>query len=414
MSYTVSEEMLLHAKTAREKQTERLLNIALPVVGMRSIEKIRELLSVYDERIYLWLAGLYDKNEGGFYFSNSARDTDGYLPDIESTAQAINLLKNSGLFDEETPYTDIFSTETSRAIVNFFTSRQASDGYFYHPQWGKNITFNRKQRDLRWAIQALEKFNVIPNISIPINEGDDESVNFEFLKSIEAFKKFLSEIDLSKRPLDVALILVSMGWHVRRAGRDYVDELKRWLEKWRWLWIWQETENYDSVNALVKICVQYEIMDLIIPYSENIFEASVKRIEKDASQTVLGCDNPWRTLNVLINYISKNCDPETVYSLRTRLWRRAPELIEKTRDRVLTFQNVDGTFRYSKTNNNTSYGAVVGVKGVVEGNINSTSMASTSTVINMCYALGIPKINIFCIEDGKIFLDAIESDKIGN
>ena len=197
MSYTVTEEALFRAKIAREKQTARLLNIALPVVGMKSMEKIRELLSIYDERIYLWLAGLYDKNEGGFYFSNSARDTDGFLPDIESTAQAIRILKSSGLFDEDVPYTDIFPPETSKAIVNFFTSKQASDGYFYHPQWGKNITSNRKQRDMRWALFALEKFNVEPNIAVSLNDGGEESVNFEFLKSAESFKKYLLSTSFS-------------------------------------------------------------------------------------------------------------------------------------------------------------------------------------------------------------------------
>jgi hypothetical protein len=226
MSYTVGEDALVRAKIAREKQTERLLNVALPVVGMKSIEKIRELLSIYDERIYIWLAGLYDKNIGGFYFSNSARDTDGFLPDIESTAQAIRMLKSSGLFDEDVSYTDVFSSETTNKIVNFFTSRQAPDGYFYHPQWCENISSNRKQRDRRWALSSLEKFNATPNVTVPLNDGET-AVNFEFLESTEEFKKHLSEIDLSKSPLSVATRLISIGTHVKRAGIDYVDELKR-------------------------------------------------------------------------------------------------------------------------------------------------------------------------------------------
>ena len=113
-------------------------------------------------------------------------------------------------------------------------------------------------------------------------------------------------------------------------------------------------------------------------------------------------------MNTLFSLISKRCDQDTVYSLRTRLWRRAPELIEKTRERVLDFQNLDGTFRYNNSNQNTAYGASVGVRGVAEGSINATAIASTSTVTNMCYALGIPKIYIFCAEDGKIFLDAMQ------
>ena len=410
MSYTVSEEALTSAKLVRKKQTERLLNVALPVVGMRSIEKIRELLSIYDERIYLWLAKLYDKEYGGFYFSNSARDTEGFLPDIQSTAQAIRMLKSMGLFDENVPYELLFPPEITQSIINFFTSRQAPDGYFYHPQWGENISPERKLYDRRWALYMLNAFNIAPTVIMPLNNDGVSTEELGFLKNIEAFKKYLSEIDLSKSPLSVATRLSSISSHVIQAGQDYVDELKHWLEKWRWLWVWQENENYDSVNALVKICVEYKIMELIIPYQENILEASIKRIERERFTSVMECDNSWKTIKILFNFMSKHCNGETVYSLRSRLWRRAPELIDKTRDKVLAFQNVDGTFFYSKSNRNTAYGAVVGVSGVAEGNINATAMASSGTITNMCYSLGIPKIDIFCNEDGKIFLDAMKSN----
>jgi len=410
MSYSVSTDALSRARIEREKQTARILNVALPIVGMESIKQIRELLSIYDERIYLWLAKLYDKKYGGFYFSNSARDTEGFLPDIQSTAQAMRMLKSTGLFDESVPYDELFPLEITRSIINFFNSKQAPDGYFYHPQWGENISSDRKLYDRRWALNMLKALNTKPLVESISNDSDVSTEEIDFLKNIEAFKIYLSEIDLSKSSLKVATLLSSISSHVIRAGQDYVDELKRWLEKWSWLWVWQENENYDSVNALVKICVEYKIMDLILPYQENILEASIKRIERERFDSVMECDNSWKTMKILFNFMSKNSNGETVYSLRSRLWRRAPELIEKTRDKVLAFQNADGTFFYSKSNKNTAYGAVVGVSGVAEGNINATAMASSSTINNMCYALGIPKIDIFCNEDGKIFLDAIKSN----
>ena len=40
-----------------------------------------------------WLANLYDSEQGGFYYSASARDYEGFLPDIESTKQAITFFQ---------------------------------------------------------------------------------------------------------------------------------------------------------------------------------------------------------------------------------------------------------------------------------------------------------------------------------
>ena len=69
-------------------------------------DALRAQYALYDERFYLWLADLYNPGEydeagnpkgGGFYYSNSARDTRGYLIDIESTSQALGFLTSSGM-----------------------------------------------------------------------------------------------------------------------------------------------------------------------------------------------------------------------------------------------------------------------------------------------------------------------------
>ena len=194
MSYSVSTDALSRARIEREKQTARILNVALPIVGMESIKQIRELLSIYDERIYLWLAKLYDKKYGGFYFSNSARDTEGFLPDIQSTAQAMRMLKSTGLFDESVPYDELFPLEITRSIINFFNSKQAPDGYFYHPQWGENISSDRKLYDRRWALNMLKALNTKPLVESISNDSDVSTEEIDFLKNIEAFKIYLSEI----------------------------------------------------------------------------------------------------------------------------------------------------------------------------------------------------------------------------
>ena len=78
-----------------------------------TIAALEAHLDLFDERFYLWLAGLYEPEAtdlegnvigGGFYYSNSARDNESYagvtlLPDLESTSQVLSFLGNSGMIN---------------------------------------------------------------------------------------------------------------------------------------------------------------------------------------------------------------------------------------------------------------------------------------------------------------------------
>ena len=43
---------------------------------------LEELYALYDRKVIDWFAGLWDGEIGGFYYSVSARDHEGFLPDI--------------------------------------------------------------------------------------------------------------------------------------------------------------------------------------------------------------------------------------------------------------------------------------------------------------------------------------------
>ena len=100
---------------------------------------------LFGEEVYTWLAGLYDSKTGGFYYSESARDNLGYLPDIESTAQSSGIMQSMvgvGI--------DTVLTAEQKALLGTWVqfSQSNQDGYFYHPQWGTNIGDSRRARDL--------------------------------------------------------------------------------------------------------------------------------------------------------------------------------------------------------------------------------------------------------------------------
>jgi hypothetical protein len=123
---------------------------------------LESFFSHYDANILIWLANLYDRDEGGFYFSNSARDTVGYLPDVESTSMAFKLLDDGGMFKEFGGLKAHGIPEFMREpMTNWILGMQDPDGYFYHPQWGKEGSGDvRKGRDIDSVVYLLNRLGV--------------------------------------------------------------------------------------------------------------------------------------------------------------------------------------------------------------------------------------------------------------
>ncbi|MBQ7386733.1 MAG: hypothetical protein IJW03_01050 [Clostridia bacterium] len=125
---------------------------------------IRALYNYYDgPKIAGWIANLYDPVTGGFYYSRSARDYEGFLPDLESTAQALGILGSIGALNRDTMLPD----DIKMKIVEFARNMQsANDGYFYHPQWPqdiKQLQTDRYGRDYGNAASIITSFTYDSN-----------------------------------------------------------------------------------------------------------------------------------------------------------------------------------------------------------------------------------------------------------
>ena len=127
-------------------------------LGEDAAEALKGYYTLFDDRLYLWLADLYDPVSGGFYCTSAARDNQGFLPDIQSTAQALAFLNNSGMTKDFGGWEYALPAEITDAIAEFAKSLQSPvDGYFYHPQWeGLTYTASRLGRDVTWAGEILK------------------------------------------------------------------------------------------------------------------------------------------------------------------------------------------------------------------------------------------------------------------
>jgi hypothetical protein len=167
----MSDKNIIDMKKQEEKEREACFARIAEEFSPGVADAIKEHFAIYDERFYLWLADLYDPGKydedgnplgGGFYYSNSARDNEGFLIDVESTNQALNFFRSVGMLrGYDNDYLKAFPEKTVREIVAFTLSLQSPEnGYFYHPQWGKDITAGRLSRDIGSAVDILKKFGI--------------------------------------------------------------------------------------------------------------------------------------------------------------------------------------------------------------------------------------------------------------
>jgi hypothetical protein len=167
-------------------------------------DAVRDLYSLFDDGIYKWLASLWDKDEGGFYYSRSARDNEGFFPDIESTAQAFGNLESSGIIET---YDDIPLSMKKKAIAFMQAKQDPEDGYFYHAQLGKDVSTSRRARDLGHAVGTIQRFGAKPLYPTAIErieaamangaqEAEDSTVP-EHLRSKEAFLEYLNSLNIN-------------------------------------------------------------------------------------------------------------------------------------------------------------------------------------------------------------------------
>jgi hypothetical protein len=175
---------------------------AEPFYGAERAEEIadelvlafQELYKMYSPKVVTWFANLYepyvciceDVNNcqktkwcggGGFYYSNSGRNSEGYLPDAESTSQALGFINSSGMARlYGSSYVKTITPEMRKAIPYFIKNLQEPNGFFYHPQWPMEDTdahLSRRARDINWCISMLNTFGYKPTYNTPTGvEGD--------------------------------------------------------------------------------------------------------------------------------------------------------------------------------------------------------------------------------------------------
>ena len=464
--YLTQEEALLEAKA---------------LLGVKAEKALRDHLAEIGEDFYHWMADLYvprkcncnnfdsegnriclmprDENGkckctgGGFYYSNSARDNEGYDIDIESTVQAIRFLQSTGMLHKYSNNLRLaLPSQMQKDVISYAKSLQDSeDGYFYHEQWGKKISPSRLGRDLGWATSIIKELGDAPfwdtknghkgTLGAPsgvktAEEGEvkDTSTWIAHFRTLEAFNEYIEAFDLKTRSyscgnnlnaqtgqmkgrerygIETGELVDSDGdgiadngfiAHLRdRFNRDQLPENG----------LWQEDVCYHAVNGLMKITTSYCALGLKINYPEAAFDSAMKMVLLDADEPdsqnaycsgSVSIYNPWSAMSAIISNLRSFGEDELIAKLRAKLYDNAEALIRATTKKVKKFKKEDGSFGYTWTYSPaTSQGAPAAVPNTVEGDINGGTIAITGAWGPMCSAFGI-SIPIYNEKDYESFI----------
>ena len=453
-----------------EKCYEKMREQVGGELGDKIVEATKEYFSIMRGGVAEWLAGLYDPNIGGFYYSASGRDHEGYLPDLESTGQAICILQYNNMLDH-IGGTKNLPDFMKKQIVSFIKPLQDPNGYFYHPQWTKERTdrlVERRARDLSYGVSALMTAGGRPTYDTPTGiKGDGklldgtevdprgitpppaksdekkaESAPKEryvspILRDADSFRAYLEagREKMIRAGYGFGSEIGSQATEILNRDKQLVAEGKEGLgdilmdfltetqnpETGLWYSVKPGEEGYTiyaGVNALLKIGGLFTMFGREVPNALAACKSAVDAVYTDEDPLTMCYQyNAWYSIeNIIKNLESCAKDPEwgkeKVREIRAELLADAPTSIRKTVEKLKKFRKDDGSFSYFQTGSCcTSNDMWVAIKDTNEGDVNASVIGGIDVSDRMYFVLGLERPKILGRADYCRFMHCIKNPK---
>jgi len=403
--------------------------------GKALCDALRAWHELYTDEVVEWLAKLYDAKIGGWYYSESARDNDTVeyrektyklLPDVESTNQALCFLESAGMVDDvDSRYAKAIPEWMKNDIGNWVKGLQNEDGFFYHPQWGKEATtVHRSARDLAWSRSILINLGFEPNYkSITDKKSSsaqkNEPIIPEHLSSPEKFKEYLEAMNFGEHSYGVGNSLVSQAPQIKALG--LMDQLIEFLNKKQHpeTGYWHDTPGYTAVNGLLKISGCYNIGEVPFPNATVAARSAIEAITSKEEFFIV-CDvyNTWFTVDNLAQNL-RDFGGEEGKAEADRMIKDltavAAEGMRASARKLERFKKPGCSFSFLRDySSELSQSMPVALYQAREGDVNATLIAVSGTLEKCMDALCIPyedRVPIFGRPHFEKFMSIIEESK---
>lgn len=351
--------------------------------------ELRNALSLIDSKFSEdtvdWLASLYDKDSGGFYYAVSSRDNDEFWVDVESIVQAISIMQRLGMIkcmDGVWDMPDWFR-EKSKAYLQ--ARQDESDGYFYDPQYREIADRAKKERNTGFAASCLrEDLNSNPLYKIPAerlaenkkaqteNKSSEKKNDTDSVyDSEESFTAWLDYL-VASRPNSYywGSDLASAAGMIRAAG--YSKILADWLKtkQYKENGTFEKDFNMTAVNGVLKIVGFFEEAGEEYPNYEIFLDKVIDFTRDFTPSSAAECWNPLGAMKPIIRSLGDNIPG----NIKEKLDLNLAALITNVANKMDVFKKPDGGYSYAKDKSSLCSNNVVVCKALPEGDVNALAL----------------------------------------
>lgn len=266
----------------------------------KHIEEIRELLADMDglfAGFHDWLWGQYDAESGGFYYANSSKQLPGSggVPDIESTAQALNIIERFGLLSG-------LPEEMKRGITRFFQRRQDPvSGYFYDANPLMREDEVMVARAISYSRNALTKLGGQPLYPLPYEAKQAPA----YMDSPQSYLAWLQSVPLvnSWRGCDR---LSTSSVYVRQVEPQerravYANTAFDFFAEQQdpQTGLWGEGSYYVRISGTFKLHIFYDHFGVPLPREDRIYQSILTALRQEEAADMCYIRNPIHLLSYM-------------------------------------------------------------------------------------------------------------------
>ncbi|HEX7057102.1 MAG TPA: hypothetical protein VF260_07900 [Bacilli bacterium] len=241
-----------------------------------------------------WLAKQYDFASGGFFYAASSRLSAALAADIESTAQALNILERNGLIAAIPEW-------LKERLVRFFQAKQdPASGYFYDrdPLMRKDEVM--VSRAIAYATGSLQKLGAPPLYALPVQA----SAAPDYLASVASYAKWLRDIDLRNSWRGCDRMASSGPYVAQLPGPEKTEYIRTALDYFAEIQhpqtgLWGDGSLYCRISGTFKLHTFYGKFNRPMPHAESIYQSILNCLRTENATDMCYIRNPINLLTYL-------------------------------------------------------------------------------------------------------------------
>lgn len=282
---------------AAERAVERTADRAVERSAEQAVERaeIDGLLAELDglfSGLLNWLAGQYDRESGGFYYAASSREMAGKRPDIESTAQALNMLERLGLLPS-------MPDSVRERMIAFFQGKQdAATGYFFDEDPAMREDEVMVSRAIGYSAGALRKLGGNPLYPLPRESAP------AYMATPETYRAWLASVELSNSWRGCDRLSCSHPYVKGLPEEDrerYAAEAFRYFESVQdpVTGLWGEGSPYVRISGTFKLHLFYGGFGRPMPREKEMYASILQALAEETAEDMCYIRNPVHLLSYM-------------------------------------------------------------------------------------------------------------------